>query len=209
MSTPFSNVQCNDCFCSWLFKVEVEVFGSFHIFLSRICPNIHAVIFSPYLRVSLYFVAQEEVCPCASSAALQERVPGPSLPLLKKLPPDPSVGTSIKMTCTSFSPGLSQGGLVANPQSSSVYRPKWHSGLAPPPSAAITVNSVQPDRPPLTKCWRNRGINNAKGLGVDIWLPLINICLHIFYHANEYNYFNLCHQAMILFWSIRHLNVWC
>lgn len=54
--------------------VSVSVFGG-----PEFAPSVHACSYFPSHTVCLYFVAGEEVYSGASGAALQERVPGPSL----------------------------------------------------------------------------------------------------------------------------------
>lgn len=61
----------NTVFASGSSKVTGGFFGLFVSFRSRICPKSHTV--------SLYFVAQGEVRPGASTEAQQQRVPDPSL----------------------------------------------------------------------------------------------------------------------------------
>lgn len=53
---------------------------------------------------------------------------------------------------------------MAEPQTPGAHRAKRHSELLPPFSTAISVNYVGPDRPPLTKRWRDKHINNAQAL---------------------------------------------
>ena len=56
-----------------------KVAVGFFCLLSRICPNCNTCSYFQSRIISLYFVAPGEVCPGASVAALQQRVPGPSL----------------------------------------------------------------------------------------------------------------------------------
>ena len=65
------------CFCSWLFRNSGWVFWSIGIFLSIICPNCPNISYFQSHIVSLYLVAQEELCPGTSITA---KGPG-SLPI--------------------------------------------------------------------------------------------------------------------------------
>ena len=71
--------QAVPCFCSWLFQSGSWVFLSLCIFCPEFVPTVHARSYFQSHMVSLYFVAGGEVCPGESIAALQQRVPGPSL----------------------------------------------------------------------------------------------------------------------------------
>ena len=61
-------------------EVVVEIFALLYFFcydLPQLC--MHAFFFFKYLIVSWYFVTGGAIYPGASIAALQQRVPGPSL----------------------------------------------------------------------------------------------------------------------------------
>ena len=60
-------------------KVAVEVWGLFVSFVHCLPQLQHAHSYFYFHIVSYYFVAQGEVCSSASIAAVQQRVPGPSL----------------------------------------------------------------------------------------------------------------------------------
>ena len=74
-STLFSLLT--HCFCSSFFKNGSWVFGLFVSFVQNLSQlRIHAVIFRPIQF--LHIVLLEDVCPAASTAARQRRVPCPS-----------------------------------------------------------------------------------------------------------------------------------
>ena len=59
-------------------KVAVGFLVSLYLWVQNL-PQLHMCSYFQSHTVSLYFVAGREVCPGASIAALQQRVPGPSL----------------------------------------------------------------------------------------------------------------------------------